>query len=152
MTRSKLREHLFKLVYLDAFNESEEMPEQVELYLQDASGDDEESDGNKISDKDKDFLKMRWAAVASKLDEIDALLNSTARGWKTSRFPSCDLAILRVAVYEMVYDDSIPVGVSINEAVELAKKYGGNESPSFINGVLGQIAKNLPDKAAENEK
>lgn len=154
MTRSKLREHLFKLVYLDAFNTSDEMPEQVELYLQDASGDDEESDGNKISDKDREFLKMRWAAVASKLDEIDALLNSTARGWKTSRFPSCDLAILRVAVYEMVYDDSIPVGVSINEAVELAKKYGGNESPSFINGVLGQIAKNLPEKeeAAKNEK
>lgn len=152
MTRSKLREHLFKLVYLDAFNESDEMPEQVELYLQDASGDDEESDGNKISDKDKEFLKMRWAAVASKLDEIDALLNSTAKGWKTSRFPSCDLAILRVAVYEMVYDDSIPIGVSINEAVELAKKYGGNESPSFINGVLGQIAKNLPEGAAKNEK
>lgn len=152
MTRSKLREHLFKLVYLDAFNESDEMPEQVELYLQDASGDDEESDGNKISDKDKEFLKMRWAAVASKLDEIDALLNSTAKGWKTSRFPSCDLAILRVAVYEMVYDDSIPIGVSINEAVELAKKYGGNESPSFINGVLGQIAKNLPEDAAKNEK
>lgn len=152
MTRSKLREHLFKLVYLDAFNESEEMPEQVELYLQDASGDDEESDGNRISDKDREFLKMRWAAVASKLDEIDALLNSTARGWKTSRFPSCDLAILRVAVYEMVYDDSIPVGVSINEAVELAKKYGGNESPSFINGVLGQIARNLPENAEKTEK
>ncbi|MCH4040219.1 MAG: transcription antitermination factor NusB [Eubacteriales bacterium] len=132
MSRRKLREHLFKLIYLTAFNSSEEMPEQAKLYL----------DGiEDLDEKDRAFLEQRWQAVSSKEKDIDDLLNSTARGWKTSRFGSCDLAILRVAVYEMKYDDTIPEGVAINEAVELAKQYGGSESPAFINGILGEIAR-----------
>lgn len=132
MSRRKLREHLFKLMYLTAFNSSEEMPEQAKLYL----------DGiEDLDEKDRAFLEQRWQAVSSKEKDIDDLLNSTARGWKTSRFGSCDLAILRVAVYEMKYDDTIPEGVAINEAVELAKQYGGSESPAFINGILGEIAR-----------
>ena len=79
--------------------------------------------------------------IAEKIGEIDSMLNSTARGWKTSRFNSCDLAVLRVAVYEMKYDEAIPDGVAINEAVELAKLYGGDESPSFINGILGELSR-----------
>ncbi len=143
MTRRTLRDHLFKLVYLCAFNDSAEMPEQITLYLEEAASDANENpeELERISNKDKDALKLRWAQVVSKIPEIDDMLNSTARGWKTNRFPSCDLAILRVGVYEMLFDDSIPVGVAINEAVELAKKYGGDESPAFINGVLGEIAK-----------
>ncbi len=143
MTRRTLREHLFKLVYLCAFNSSEEMPEQITLYLEEAASDaDEQSDRqNRITESDKNELKLRWAQVVSKIPEIDEMLNSTARGWKTNRFPSCDLAILRVGVFEMLFDDTIPVGVAINEAVELAKKYGGDESPAFINGVLGEISK-----------
>jgi N utilization substance protein B len=132
VSRRKLREHLFKLIYLTAFNSSEEMPEQAKLYL----------DGiEDLDEKDRAFLEQRWQAVSSKEKEIDDILNSTARGWKTSRFGSCDLAILRVAVYEMKYDDTIPEGVAINEAVELAKQYGGNESPAFINGILGEISR-----------
>ena len=132
MSRRKLRGHLFKLIYLTAFNSSEEMPEQAKLYL----------DGiEDLDEKDRAFLEQRWQAVSSKEKHIDDLLNSTARGWKTSRFGSCDLAILRVAVYEMKYDDTIPEGVAINEAVELAKQYGGSESPAFINGILGEIAR-----------
>ena len=132
MSRRRLREHLFKLIYLTAFNSSEEMPEQAKLYL----------DGiEDLDEKDRAFLEQRWQAVSSKEKDIDDLLNSTARGWKTSRFGSCDLAILRVAVYEMEYDDTIPEGVAINEAVELAKQYGGSESPAFINGILGEIAR-----------
>jgi N utilization substance protein B len=119
-------------MYLTAFNSSEEMPEQAKLYL----------DGiEDLDEKDRAFLEQRWQAVSSKEKDIDDLLNSTARGWKTSRFGSCDLAILRVAVYEMKYDDTIPEGVAINEAVELAKQYGGSESPAFINGILGEIAR-----------
>ena len=119
MNRRKLREHLFKLVYLCAFNSEEAMPEQIDLYL----------DGiGQASEADKHYLR-------------DELLNSTARGWKTSRFNSCDLAVLRVAVYEMKFDEAIPDGVAINEAVELAKLYGGDESPAFINGILGELSR-----------
>ena len=155
MTRRTLREHLFQLIYLGGFNSGEEMPEQVSFYLDEAEQEIEEGDREEqMTEKDRDFLKLRWAAVTSKITEIDDILNHTAKGWKTSRFPSCDLAILRLAVYEMLFDDSIPVGVAINEAVELGKKYGGGDSPSFINGVLGHIARSRVDgdKPAENSK
>ena len=62
-----------------------------------------------------------------------------AQGWKTKRMGRVDLTILRLALYEMLYDDEVPEKVAINEAVELAKKFGGNESPAFINGVLAKL-------------
>lgn len=132
MSRRKLREHLFKLVFLCAFNTETEMSEQAELYLEGIEG---------LQDGEREYLRSRLDEIRKHVDEIDAMLNSTARGWKTSRFNSCDLAVLRVAVYEMKYDDSIPDGVAINEAVELAKLYGGDESPSFINGILGELSR-----------
>ncbi len=107
------------------------MEEQVRLYL-DGIEDLEEQDRRTIED--------RFRAVCGKVPEIDAMLNATAKGWKTDRFGSADLAIMRVAVYEMLFDEKIPEGVAINEAVELAKKYGGDESPAFINGILGKIS------------
>ena len=132
MSRRKLREHLFKLVYLCAFNSEEAMPEQIDLYL----------DGiGQASEADKHYLRERLGEIRAHIGEIDELLNSTARGWKTSRFNSCDLAVLRVAVYEMKFDEAIPDGVAINEAVELAKLYGGDESPAFINGILGELSR-----------
>ena len=71
---------------------------------------------------------------------VDGILNENAEGWKTFRMNKVDLTILRLAVYELKWDDEIPVGVAINEAVELAKRFGGDESPSFVNGVLGKVA------------
>ena len=134
MSRRKLREHLFKLVYLSAFNSKEEMPGQIGLYFDEYPG---------LSEEDRDYLTARWEALYEALPGIDEILNRTARGWKTNRFASCDLAILRVAVFEMRFDktEDIPDGVAINEAVELSKIYGGDESGSFINGILGEIAK-----------
>ncbi len=108
------------------------MPEQLALYLDSIEG---------LTEEDRAFLLQRYAEVHDRIPEIDRMLNDTARGWKTDRFASCDLAILRVACYELLFDDAIPEGVAINEAVELAKQYGGDESPSFINGILGEIAK-----------
>ena len=75
------------------------------------------------------------------MEEIDRLLNDISKGWKTSRMNKVDLTILRLAVYEMKWDDNVPEGVAINEAVELAKKFGGSSSSSFVNGVLGKVAK-----------
>ena len=75
-----------------------------------------------------------------KIPAIDEMLNASAKGWKTSRMGRVDLTILRLAVYEMKFDEDIPEKVAINEAVELSKKFGGDESPAFINGVLAKIA------------
>ena len=79
-------------------------------------------------------------AVAEKVREIDDLINGNTTGWKTTRMNKVDLSILRLAVYEMKYDDDVPVKVAINEAVELAKRFSGDEGPAFINGVLGRLA------------
>ncbi len=70
-------------------------------------------------------------AVAGHIAEIDELINQYAKGWKTTRMNKVDLAILRLAVYEMKWDEEVPVGVAINEAVELAKRFSGGDSPSF---------------------
>ena len=72
--------------------------------------------------------------------ELDALIDEKSTGWKTNRMAKVDLAIIRLAVYEIKFEDDIPTKVSINEAVELAKKYGADESGSFVNGVLAKFA------------
>ena len=77
-------------------------------------------------------------------DEIDAKISENLKsGWKISRISKVSLALLRLAVYEMLYRDDIPLSVSINEAVELSKKYTVKDDTSFINGVLGSVAKAL---------
>ena len=77
--------------------------------------------------------------MAKQVPEIDESINRVAKGWKTERMGKTDLTILRLAVYEMKYDDEIPVGVAINEAVELAKKFGSDDSPAFVNGILAKL-------------
>ena len=88
-------------------------------------------------------MEGKYEQVIAHLDEIDALLNEISKGWKTSRMARVDLTALRLSVYEMKYELEIPTKVSINEAVELAKKYGGEDSFSFVNGILGRAAKDL---------
>ena len=83
--------------------------------------------------------------VLEKQDELDELIGRYARGWSNERLARVDLSILRVAVYEMRYRDDVPVGAAIDEAVEMAKRYGGERSFAFINGILGSIAKAEPE-------
>ena len=85
-----------------------------------------------------------------KIEEIDAKIDEVAAGWKTKRMGKVELTILRLAVYEMLYDDTIPEKVSVNEAVELAKCFGSEESGAFVNGILGKIAN--PDKKVAAKK
>lgn len=88
--------------------------------------------------------------VEKHAEEIDGRLESIAENWSVSRMPVMDLTILRLALFEMLYEESVPISVSINEAVELAKMFGGeDESPKFVNGMLGNIARQL-EKNAES--
>lgn len=113
------------------FNESDEMPQQMELYV---------SQLEDAGEQDREYILQKARAVAEHKDEIDALINDHTTGWKTTRMNKADLTILRLAVYEIKWDEDVPVSVAINEAVELAKQFGGEGSPSFINGVLARIA------------
>ena len=74
------------------------------------------------------------------MEEIDELLNEYSKGWKTTRMNRVDLTILRLATYELKWDEEVPTGVAINEAVELAKRYSSDQGPSFVNGVLAKVA------------
>lgn len=131
MKRSEQREHIFKTLFGIEFNAPEEMDEQLALYFEQREIADE---------KDCEYISAKAKAVAAHVAEIDAMINENAKGWKTTRMNKVDLTILRLAVYEMKWDEDVPVSVAINEAVELAKGFGGEESPSFVNGILAKLA------------
>ena len=132
MSRSELREHVFRMLFRIEFNNEDEMKEQEELYFE-LLGE--------ISDENKAYILEKYSAITEKQDEIDAVLNEVSEGWKTSRMNRVDLTILRLATYELRWDEDVPTGVAINEAVELAKKYSSDEGPSFINGILAKVSK-----------
>ncbi len=137
MKRSELRENVFKVLFRVEFHNEEEMPQQVALFPNDL---DEEAEEVSISDRDAKYITEKCNAILERLPEIDEAINEKATGWKTSRMSKVDLSILRLAVYEIKYEADLDTGISINEAVELAKKYGTDNSAAFVNGVLAKFA------------
>ena len=134
MKRRELREHTFKLVFMKEFYAPELLEEEMKLYL-----DSEELAD--YTDEEKVRIKERAEQVLEKAEEADELINQYAKGWQTRRMAKVDLSLIRLALYEIRYDETVPHKVAINEAIELAKQYGGNDSPSFINGILGKIVR-----------
>lgn len=132
MGRRELREQIFKLLFRVEFNKKEDMPEQEELFFQEEE--------NTANEKDEQYIIKKYEDIASRLEGIDDMINKAAKGWDTTRMGKVDLTLIRLAVYEIRYDDEIPTGVAINEAVELAKKYGQENSSAFVNGVLAKFA------------
>ena len=132
MGRREMREHIFKLLFLREFNEAEEMPEQIKLYFDEMEhlGPDQQT-----------YMENKYDRIQEHLEEIDRILNEKSTGWKTKRMSKVDLNILCLAVFEMKYDEDVPVKVAINEAVEISKVFGGEDSASFINGILGKVAR-----------
>ena len=112
MNRRELREQIFMLLFRVEFNQKDDMPEQCTLFLED--GDTE------ISEKDAAYIRSKYEKIAEKLPEIDKLINETAIGWDTQRMGKVELTIIRLAVYEIRFDETVPTGVAINEAVELS--------------------------------
>ena len=133
MTRRELRENTFVMLFHKEFHDIEEMQEQFELYFEKKAP---------MSEKDETYVSERVYDILSKLNEIDSDIEEASESWTISRMSKIDLSIMRLAYYEMRFDDTVPLQVAINEAVEIAKLYGGDNSPSFINGVLGKLAKN----------
>lgn len=131
MSRSQLREHIFRMLFCNEFNGPQDMKEQETLYF--------ELNGN-AQEQDREYVLEKYQAVMKKKDEIDDILNRYAKNWNTKRMNRVDLSILRLAVYEILFDEAVPTGVAINEAVELAKRYSSDEGPAFINGILAKVA------------
>ena len=90
------------------------------------------------------FAESEVFGVEEHLEQIDTVISENIRGWNIKRISKVTLALLRLAVYEILFDPTIPVGVSANEAVELAKKYGGKDDAPYVNGVLSSVIKAFP--------
>lgn len=136
MTRREFREHVFKMLFCIDFYETDEWAGQAERYLDSLESEAGEAS---LTKKDREELFQKVTAVSQKAGELDARIDSEAEGWKTKRMGRVDLTVLRLALYEMDYDEEVPTRVAINEAVEIARKFGGDESPGFVNGVLARL-------------
>lgn len=132
MSRRELREQIFLLLFRVEFNELEDMPEQMRMFLED------EDSARSVADAD--YIAAKYGRIMEKLSEIDGQINAKAENWDVSRMGKVELTLLRLALYEMQYDEEVPVSVAINEAVELAKKFGQDNAGAFVNAVLAKFA------------
>ena len=130
MSRKQIREQIFKILFCIDFHNRKEIEEQIQLSMEEL-GEEKE--------KDLNYIREKIHSIVEHIDEIDNLINENAEKWKTTRIAKAELTILRLAVYEMKYEDDIPVSVAINEAVELAKVYGADNGAGFVNGVLAKL-------------
>ena len=131
MTTRQLRENVFKMLFRVEFHDDKELPEQLILF---------EDELEPISEDEKIYMTNKYKDIYAHIEELDAAINEVSKGWKTIRMGKVDLTLIRLAVYEIRFEEEIPVKVSINEAVELAKKYGTDDSPAFVNGILAKFA------------
>ena len=131
MKRREMREHIFEILFRVEFMSENDMEEQMELFFGDLA---------EARPIDVDYIKNKYMAVREKMPMIDITIDEKSTGWKTSRMGKVELTILRLAVYEMLFDEDVPVTVAINEAVEIAKKFGGDDTPAFVNGILAKVA------------
>ena len=138
MRRHELRENLFQLLFRAEFNEPKEMDEQIDYFFED-------EEKIQIDEDSKKEIIEKFQKILAKLPELDHQLNEKTERWNTKRFGKVELTVMRLALYEMLFDDTIPDGVAIDEAVTIAKKYGQESSGAFVNGVLVKfIKKNEP--------
>lgn len=136
MSRKVAREIAFKLVFAGNFQEEEiNVDEMTETLVK------ELNKANEVNKEDLEYIKSISKGVSEKVSELDEAISKHLKGWKMERICKTDLAILRLAIYEILYREDIPYKVSVNEAVELAKSFGEDSSPAFINGVLAGIVK-----------
>lgn len=134
MSRKMARETAMKLIYqMDM--QSSNSDDTLNLYYENVKSD--------IKKDDESYISNCLHGVEENLTIIDGYIEKYARGWKINRIGKVELAILRLSIYEMLYINDIPRAVSINEAVDIAKKYCSSESPSFINGILDSVLKEI---------
>ena len=134
MTRHEIREQIFLVLFSLEFHEGENMRDLIIRYL-------DETSEIKTTDIERAEILSKTLSIADKISDLDKKLDSVSKGRPVSRIGKAELALLRLALYEMLYDDSIPSKVAVNEAVDLAKEYCGDESPAFINGILARLFK-----------
>ena len=134
MSRKLAREVAFKLIFETAFQKDEEV-EKLASMLKKV----EENENDEMTIEDDKYVEEISKGVTERQEELDGVIREHLKGWTMERLNKVDIAILRLAIYEILYREDIPYKVSANEAVELAKTFSEEASPSFINGVLAEI-------------
>ncbi|MCR5775220.1 MAG: transcription antitermination factor NusB [Lachnospiraceae bacterium] len=138
MARSAIREHVFILLFESLFCTREAMAGQADNYFEHLD--------KPVDPESEAYIEDRFRGIVEKIGDIDSRIEEKSKGWKLNRIGKVELSILRLAVYEIIYDEEVPVSVAINEAVELAKKYGQEQAGSFVNGVLAKFTEEDPAK------
>ncbi len=145
MTRKKMRELSFKMVFSCNFYKDPELTEEASLFLEQQE---------ELTDEEREMLLARGKDIFGKIEELDQVISENTEGWRIDRFSKVDLSLVRLALYEIRYDPEVPEKVAVNEAVELAKVFGGDDSPKFVNGVLARLLraekKEKEEKAEDN--
>jgi len=134
MNRREARKNAFYLVFQIGFHEQEELEQMKELFFE-----QKEQEQQQIPKEQKEFILKEVEGTKAHLSEIDEIITNNSKKWKKERISKVDIAILRLAIYEIYFSQEVPNSVAINEAVELAKEFGTEQSPAFINGILGNI-------------
>lgn len=151
ITRRQAREITLCLVFDFGFNSEEKPEELLDLYVTYFPEADEEKMTQQI--KENEYISQVYFGVAESIAELDEIISNCSLKWKAERISRVSKSILRLAVYELLYMNDIPEEVTVNEAVELAKKYDTDDSYTFVNGVLGAVIKNiLPERNTIDEQ
>lgn len=136
MGRRELREQIFLLLFRVEFNDPSEMPAQLQMFFE---TDNYEDEAVKWTEKDTTYIKDKYNRIMECLPELDKALNEKSENWDISRMGKVELTILRLAAYEILKDEDVPASVAINEAVEIAKKFGQDGSGAFVNAILAKF-------------
>lgn len=145
MGRREQREQIFKLLFCVDFHKSEDLREQKDMYL-DRLANCPIEENLEVNQKDTEYITEKYEKIKDKIEEIDKMINEKVEGWDTKRMGKVEVTILRLAIYEILFDEDIPNGVAINEAVELAKRFGQENSGAFVNAVLSKFIPEKEDK------
>lgn len=134
MLRSQVREEIFKILFRYPFNNAEDMEEQIEFSISELEGK---------SDKNINYIRDKVKDILIKLEDVDSKISECCEGWSIDRIGKAEIAIMRIATYEIMFEEDMPSSVAVNEAVELTKMYCDEDAKGFVNAVLGKVVKNV---------
>jgi len=140
MTRRDARRHAFALVFQMPFHQDttvEGLAEAKKWYYDDLVNSE------RPKGKHAEYIDRAVWGVFDRQAQIDGVIENFLRDWDIGRINKIDLALMRLAIYEMLCEPDVPIGTAVNEAVEMAKEYGADESAAFVNGVLGNVAREI---------
>lgn len=152
LSRRAARRHAFHLIFGLPFSrlEVEALARSKAAYFEFLEENDGETYGftnlSRPKGRDAEYVDRAFWGVFERIPQLDGVIESFLRDWTINRINKIDLALMRLSIYEMLCEKDVPLGAAVNEAVELAKEYGADESPAFINGVLGSVAREIEDK------